>query len=563
MLAEQLQQVINNQPEAIAISDPRRGNITYAQLWEYVCATSANIGKILGNDKYVGIVADQDAHSVIACISAILSGKAIIPIDPRHDARLAEQMLRPFTTKIVNGTSKSFDKTFDVFSLEDVIDNGNSSFGFDSSDTDAYILHTSGTTGRPKPVLAKQSALSQVSKALAERYHIKPGSKVLQFAYLSFDSSLIEIWSTLLCGGTIVVPGNRLREDLYGCLEDLLRTKQITTATLPSTIANNIAEGDLTNLETLILAGDELPAELANRLYKNIPHLINAYGPTESIICATTYEVHEQQTARVPIGKPLPGMEIIIENADESGQGEMLLVSSYLASCYANDAERTKEKFGVNANGKRYYRSGDIGRILKSGDYEFLGRVDNQVKINGQRIELEGVEAQIRNIVQKNDIAVVAVDNKLYCLYGSETRLPELEDVAAKLRGTLPDYAIPSNFIPIKEIPLDFNGKINRKSLATMVEEGMLQDQSKQNKNGNESNTMIELWSRLLNIPSNKISHDSNFFSLGGDSLGALSLVKTINDQYAVNVKLSELITSPATPASMSAVVEQSKAKII
>lgn len=560
MLAKRLEQVVEKQPEAIAIDDLTGGAITYAQLWGRIKSSSFEIERLFQNEKYVGIVADQDPHAIIACVATILSGKVIIPIDPRLEASAIEQMLKPFTDKVIRGVKKIFTDEITAIPLAKAVPNSEVTYDFQAQNVDAYILHTSGTTGKPKPVLADQSALLQVAEVLTQRYHVGPTSKVLQFAYLSFDSSLIEIWSTLFGGGTIVVPGTRLREDLYGCLEELLERQQINTATLPSSVAGNISNDYLYHFETLILAGEECPAELANRLCGRIPHLINAYGPTESIICAATYEIREAQSGRVPIGMPLPGMQIMIDDPDNNGRGEMILVSSYLAKGYTNDTLQTKNKFGCDSVGKRFYKSGDIGRVRDDGNYEFLGRVDNQVKINGQRIELEGIEALIRSATGRGDIAVVAASNKLYCFYRSTKDTSNFENIAAQLKHKAPAYAMPRSFIPVQEIPLDRNGKIDRKTLMSNITEN-LDSESEPVQEQSDGFNMTTLWAEVLEIARDKIGTNSNFFSLGGDSLGALKLVKAINDKYSVNLRLSEVIADPATPNSVLEAIEKRRSE--
>lgn len=551
MLAEQLSIIVNRQPESIAIEDAHRGSITYRELWQYLQATSAVLDDRLGKKMYVAGIADQDAFAIIAYIATMLTGRVIIPLDPRHDSSLVEKVLAPFTSVILSDTCIKVGSTFTTVLFDEIVTKSPTSYTFSSSNQDAYILHTSGTTGQPKPVLADQSALLRVATALAEKYHITPESKVLQFAYLSFDSSLIEIWSTLLAGGTIVIAGQPLRDDLYGCLENLLQGKSITVATLPSSVASSIEPRHFTALSTLILAGDECPVELANSLYPHIPHLINAYGPTESIICASTFEITTLQSGRIPIGTPLPGMEIIIDNPDDSGAGEMILVSSYLAKGYAHNQELADKKFGVYGS-HQSYRSGDIGRLTDGAVYEFLGRIDNQVKINGQRIEIEGVETRIRSATKNTAVAVISYNEKLYCIYQASATLGVFTNLETTLAGSLPDYAVPRVCIPIKTMPLDLNGKISRRSLKEFVVHSLQYQVSDTPSAGTD---MVGLWSKVLNIPESAIQPNTNFFTIGGDSLDALRLVKAINTQYQSSVKLMDIIKNPATPESMANIV--------
>lgn len=556
MLADQLSIIVNRQPDSIAIKDSRRGSITYKELWEYLQATSAALDARLDKKLYVAVIADQDAFAVIACIATMITGRIIIPIDPRHSPPLTEQMLAPFTHDILSEKPVNINESFATILFDDIIKKFPIEYAFNSSNTDTYILHTSGTTGLPKPALADQAALLHVATALADRYFITPQSKVLQFAYLSFDSSLVEIWSTLLSGGTIVIAGESLRNDLYGCLESLLQEGAITTATLPSSVASNLDVEYLRSLNTLILAGDECPINLANSLYPHIPHLINAYGPTESIICSTTFEITSPQKGRVPIGSPLPGMNIIIDNPDSDGRGEMLLSSSYIAKGYAHNHELTENKFQLH-NGKLSYKSGDIGRLNNEGYYEFLGRVDNQVKINGQRIELEGVEAHIRSVTKNNATAVIGYDDKLYCIYQATKTQTEFINLKETLNGSLPEYAIPHICLPIEKLPLDLNGKINRKALQEFVAQNIQRNQTV-NTYMHPDEGMIKLWSEVLKISHDSIQPNTNFFSVGGDSLDALRLVKVINNHYQSSVKLSDIIKSPTTPESMLNVVNSS-----
>ena len=555
MLADQLSIIVSRQPDAIAIKDGYRGTITYRDLWRYLKATSAALDKRLGKEVYVAGMADQDAFAVITYIATMLTGRVIIPLDPRHNPTIVEETLAPFTHTILSDSPTDLNEPFVTLLFDNIVTKSPVEYTFKSSNEDAYILHTSGTTGKPKPVLADQAALLHVATALADRYYITPQSKVLQFAYLSFDSSLIEIWSTLLAGGTIVIPGRPLRDDLYGCLEDLLRKDAITAVTLPSSVASNVNPKYLGALSTLVLAGDECPVELANSLYPKIPHLINAYGPTESIICATTFEITNLQ-ARVPIGMPLPGMNIFIDNPDANGQGEIILSSSSLAKGYAHNEELTNIKFQTY-NGRRAYRSGDIGRLNSEGFYEFIGRVDNQVKINGQRIEIEGVEAHIRNMTRNNAVSVISYRDKLYCIYEASQPLSEFVNLEATLNGCLPEYAIPRTSLLIEKLPLDLNGKINRKTLQEFVARHFLQGQGVNSYEALDSD-MIKLWAEVLGIPANTIQNTTNFFTVGGDSLDALRLVKAINTNYQSAVKLSDIIKSPTTPESMLGAVNSS-----
>jgi amino acid adenylation domain-containing protein len=578
MLADELERVVRLYPEAVAIDDFSRGKITYLQMWSLVYQAACHMDEWLGDNQYVGIIADQDGYAVIALIATIISGRTIVPIDPRLSTESIEETLKPFSLKAILGRgNENLRKmtNLDLLDLDKLVHKRviNHTVKTYTQDSFAYILHTSGTTGKPKAVLAKQSSLMHIAQVLANQYHIDKESRVLQFAYFSFDSAFVEIWSTLLQGGTIIVPGVELRENMYGCLKKILCSNKITITTLPPSVALNCDIDDLAKLDTLILAGEECPARFTNSLYGKVKHLINAYGPTESIICATTYEIYSLHDARVPIGRPLPGMKIILLdllNMQESktGEGEICLVSDYLAEGYPNDVEMTNKKFKSydHLSNKRYYITGDYGKIVNDGNYEFIGRVDNQVKINGQRVELESIETEIQRIT--NIPRVVAVYLKdddirgLYCVYPSDSmgiNNLSINAVKDKLKNKLPPYMLPQNYVSIDELPLDLNGKTDR-SIVRIYLINYLRNE-KHNECQCYQNTyeeaMIHLWADSLNTAANTISIDSDFFDLGGDSLAALKLVANINKEFGVELRLSSILREPVTPRNMIETVHQ------
>jgi len=559
MLSELLLKSVESNPNGTAILDPVKASITYSQLWELVKSTSARIEATSKLDSRIAIVADQDAYAVVACIAVMLTGRVVVPIDPRHSNKLIETMLEPLTRTIICQKNTKFSDMFRVISLDHLVSNEKLDYEFSSDNSNAYILHTSGTTGKPKAVLADQASLCYVASSLAKRYYITSKSRVLQFAYLSFDSSLIEIWSTLISGATLVIAGKRLRDDMYGCLGDVLERTNITAITLPPSIVSELNINHLSKLKTLVLAGEEFPPKLANRFLGKVAHIINAYGPTESIICTTTYEVTTNQRIRVPIGSPLGGISIKIDDPNVRGEGEMLIVSPYLAKSYVNDVRLTKMKFNYEKSGHRYYRTGDIGRLRDDGLYEYIGRLDNQVKINGQRVEIEGIEEQIRKLSGLNEIAVVVKSNQIYCFYRAANISVKIGDLSIKLGTVLPDHMIPRDYIAINKMPRNLNGKIDRQILLKnlLIEHKL----SKSAKNNFDSDTqykvMIKIWSELFKIPISKVRGDSSYFSFGGDSLSALRLIDFIADRFYVKPRLSELISDPATPNSMLEVVKQ------
>ena len=550
LLEEQFMKVASKYPDNIAIASDDK-SISYSELADAVLYCRDNIIRKI-SDKRIGLIADQNTDAIIFLMATVFAGKAIVPIDPRQGIDDINAMLQELTsTVLIDDTFQERGSKLTFYRLSDLLKKSNVTLDdrdaiYSGHDSDAYILHTSGTTGRPKPVLASAASLHWVSNELAAAYHVKKDSSVIQFAYLSFDSAFVEIWSTLLTGATLIIPGGSIRENLYGTLRAVARSYSNLTLTLPPSVAENLDESILGSIETLILAGEELSSVVANSLVGRVGHLINAYGPTESIICATTFEITEQIRGRVPIGKPLNGMKIVLD----SNNNEMLLYSSYLAEGYLgikDDSSFLSDKDG------RYYKTGDVAILDERGNYTFTGRTDRQIKVNGQRVELEGLESKLRNGTNNSQVYLLAphMDSKrikLYCLY-----------VNAGLYGnTLLNSFLPKGIsltgsLKIPKTPLNRNGKVDYKELESLLNDHHEVYVSKTADSSYES--MIQIWHDVFG-KEEIINGDTPFFEIGGDSLIALKLVSLINDEYSIELKLIDIINND-TPEMLIKLLKQ------
>ena len=239
-----------------------------------------------------------------------------------------------------------------------------------------------------------------------------------------------------------------------------------------------------------------------------------------------------------------------------SSEGELLLYSSYLANGYENNKTLTDSKFIIDSTGARYYKSGDIGVQIDDNCFEFLGRIDHQIKINGQRVELEGVEAAIRSITHINKLVVIMHEEHLVCVYESKHRCLNSHQTNKELSSLLPTYALPQKYIRVNEVALDRNGKINRKNVVSYIKE--LSSAAAGIISSDILSEVINVWSSVLKIQATQIKLETTFFELGGDSLSVLKLVSELNKHFNVSLKLSDVIT----PESMSAVVMSQKGSV-
>ncbi|MFP2926822.1 amino acid adenylation domain-containing protein, partial [Pyxidicoccus sp. 3LG] len=415
----------------------------------------------------------------------------------------------------------------------------------------AYVIFTSGSTGRPKGVLLEHGGLSQVLRAVIDAHGVRPGHRVLQFSSPGFDASVCEVLSTLAAGATLhlapreaLLPGPRLQE--------LLREEAITTATLvPSVLAQLEAEG-LPALETVISAGEALPPELARR-WKPGRRLLNAYGPTEATICATVEP--DVDVERPSIGLPLPGARVSV--LDAAGQpvspgepGELYVGGVGLARGYAGRPELTAERFVPDAHsrepGARLYRTGDRVRALPDERLEFLGRVDQQVKLRGVRIELGEVETVLSQLPGVRQAAVVLRedvpgDKRLVAYVVPEHSHEEaLSDSSLRtlLRERLPEPMVPSAYVVRATLPLTAHGKLDRAALPA--------PESSRDFTAPRTPTetrLARLWSELFHVEA--VGVDDDFFFLGGHSLLAGRLLARLRELESVDLPLSAIFEHP------------------
>ena len=532
-LKEQFLQTVSKYPNNIAIASGDEA-ITYRELKELVAYyTDSILSRI--SDPRIGMVVDQNVGSVASLIATIFAEKTIVPIDPRLSTEDIGAMLSQLTRSVLVDDNFQINKDTGGLTFHKISDLLKPPLKIRTSPSlrsnDAYILHTSGTTGRPKPVLADTKSLQWVSNELARKYYIGDRSNVIQFAYLSFDSAFVEIWATLLNGATLIIPGSRIRDNLYGTLGDIAKDYPNLILTLPPSVAENLDDDTLDSIKTLVLAGEELPSVLANALLGKVEHLINAYGPTESIICATTHEIRGRIAARVPIGRPLKGMKIVLDPQTN----EMLLYSDYLAKGYIGRDD--KNAFHNNGN-ERYYRTGDVATIDSKGNYVFNGRVDRQIKVSGQRFELEGLESRLRNGTNNHLVYLVngtsSKTTKLYCLYKSKDPYS-----ITLLNSLLPKNVTLAGLSGIDKIPLNSNGKVDYERLKELL--NLDNSKSISEKEDTRLNEMIGLWQSVFGLDAH-IAETTAFFDLGGDSLAALKLVAQINNKYSAELRLIDVI---------------------
>ncbi len=411
-----------------------------------------------------------------------------------------------------------------------------------------YVIYTSGSTGKPKGVLVTHQNLVNHSSAITQKFHLTSSDKVLQFAALSFDVAIEEIFPSWLSGAIVVLRPQEMFATFTDFLE-LIKSQGLTVLNLPAAFWHewvldlSQSEYFLPNCLRLVVVGSEqVRWEKVALWQKYVGHhikLLNAYGPTEATITATIYEPDlrnaENQTGGVPIGCPIANTQIYI--LDKNLQpvplgvvGELYIGGNGVARGYLNRPELTQQKFIDNPFGNsKLYKTGDLGRYLADGNIEFIGRIDNQVKIRGFRIELGEIESVLHTHSQvKQAIVIAREDNpnqkRLVAYIVADSHTLDTQQLHLELQQKLPNYMVPSGFVVLDAFPLTPNGKVDYKALPLPDKNTEIELTSPTT---STQEILAKIWAELLGLE--QVSIYDNFFELGGDSILSIQVVTRAN----------------------------------
>lgn len=528
----------------------------------------------VGADVPVGLCVDRSVDALIALLGILKAGGGYVPLDPSFPGHRLQLMLEDAKISIVV-TQAHLRRHFQTFrgSLCDVENLSMSTVGGAeeenlacsvSPDQLAYIIYTSGSTGKPKGVALTHGSLVTSLHARLQ-YYQEPVSRFLLAFSFSFDGSVTGIFWTLLQGGELIIPSETAHRDpteLAVLIEHHHVSHVVWVPSLYHAVLGDALNAQLKSLRVVITAGESLPLELVRRHYQLLPHatLYNEYGPTEATVWCSVYQTtREEAGARVPIGKPIAHMQLYV--LDERLQpmpigvpGELYIGGACLARGYINQPQLTQERFLANlyVPGTRMYRTGDLARYRADGNVEFLGRMDQQVKLRGYRIELGEIEYALSNFPGVRQAAVLLREDKrdqhrlVGYIAGESSLNDKLEQVRSHLADRLPHYMVPSVILWLDAMPLGATGKVNRSALPapdhTFSQTAMMVAP----RNPVEE-SLVELWKFVLEVPKAGI-HD-HFFEHGGHSLLATQLVSRVRELFEVDVSLSALFERPTIAA--------------
>lgn len=554
------EQVLRN-PEHPAVVHRDR-SLTYRELDEKSTILARTLqAEGVGREQIVGILADPSVEMFIAILAVSKAGGAYLPIDPKYPARRIEFMLedsgsnifltqRHLAQKILFG-GKVFmlDDPALYMLAEELIDVPELQRPEISPADLAYVIYTSGSTGQPKGVLIEHHSLLNLTLWSIEYYQLTPADRGSKYAGPSFDASVLEVFPFFCAGATIHAIDEELRHDLHK-LNSYFMEHQISVSFLPTPAGELFMKLPNTSLRILIVGGDKL------KTYQETAYQVNnIYGPTENTVITTNFNV-DRNYHNIPIGKPLSNTQVLILGRKDQLQpigipGELCISGTGLAREYLNNPELTCTKFTLNPfTGARMYRTGDLARWLPDGNLEFLGRIDQQVKLRGYRIELGEIENQLIRYAGVHEAAVTlrkdphGDDHLVAYLVLETTNGVQFEEKGLKefLSALLPEYMLPAYFIQLEALPRDANGKIDRRALPAPDHHLHLTKSYEAPATQLEA-TLASIWGNILGIE--QVSVTGNFFELGGHSLKATAMVTQIFKECHVEVPVGEVFKHP------------------
>ncbi|MBD0378729.1 non-ribosomal peptide synthetase [Paenibacillus sedimenti] len=541
---------------------------TYSELNEKANRLARTLhGKQVCSDQAVGIMVERSPDLVVGILAILKAGGAYVPIDPELPEERINYMLHNSGASILLTQSHLIGKTAfggEILDMtnEDVYGTDGSNLEINGSAADLfYIIYTSGTTGKPKGVMLEHRNMVNLLHHVFRHDPVNYGSTVLQYTTMSFDVCYQEIFSTLCSGGKLYLIDGDTKRDVHKLLH-LIEEANIKVLFLPVSFLKFIFNEQAyinrfpSCVRHIITAGEQLVVtnQLRSFLQKNGVYLHNHYGPSETHVVTIFQMEPSGDIPELPsIGRPIANNGIYILNDGLQLQpfgapGELFIAGDNVGRGYRNNDELTAEKFIQNPyrSGERMYRTGDLARWMPDGNIEFLGRIDHQVKIRGHRIELGEIESQLLN--HPSVTAAAVLDRKdaqggtyLCAYYVSDHPLQSLE-LRAYLLKELPEYMIPSFFMELPKLPMTPNGKTDRRALPEP--DGDIPSGTAYVPPTNiVEEALVAIWQEVLGA--GRIGIHDNFFSLGGHSLKAMTLMARLNKHFSVDMPLRALFESP------------------
>ncbi len=521
-------------------------------------------------ESLVGVALERSNELVIALLAVMKAGGAYVPIDPEHPADRIAYMVQDSGLALLVTQERLRERLPQEMAGVALLAIDADDAQEDAPDSDpavalnaenlAYVIYTSGSTGKPKGAANRHRALHNRLAWMQQAYGLGPGDTVLQKTPFSFDVSVWEFFWPLMVGARLAVAAPGDHRDPARLVELIRRHGVSTLHFVPSMLQAFLTRPDVescTSLRRIVCSGEALPAEAQNEVLARLPQarLCNLYGPTEAAIDVTHWTCQADGRSQVAIGQPISGIQTHVLDTSlnlvpQGVAGELYLGGIGLARGYAKRPGLTAERFVADPfdaiGSGRLYRTGDLVRWNRQGQLDYLGRLDHQVKIRGFRIELGEIEAQLLAHPQVREAVVVAREGATgtsLVAYVSAHADQGVDTVALReqLAQVLPDYMVPRALVVLDALPLNANGKVDRKALPEP--EGLGRANTYEAPQGHVARTLAAIWSEVLQV--GQVGLHDNFFDLGGHSLLLIHAHRLLEDRLQATFPLVNLFKYP------------------
>lgn len=545
--------------------------LTYQQIYEKSNQlANALLDLNVRSNDLVAILMEKGWMQIVACLAIMQSGAAYLPLNINWPQARIQKILKHAQVKLVLSQKKFLaniakeNYEYLVIDDKDFWQNcAKTSINVAQKLEDmAYVIFTSGSTGQPKGVMISHKGAMNTIIAINKYFHVNSKDKILAISDLSFDLSVYDIFGLLAVGGTIVIPEqNKIRDPQHWL--DLIKTHKVTLwNTVPMLMqmliecinTSQIKRCIVNTFRLVLLSGDWIPVTLPNQIKEiaSLSKVISLGGATEGSIWSVFYPIEQINSCweSIPYGRALPNQKMYVFNENFTYcplhvPGEIYIGGIGVALGYWKDELNTRSRFVRHPKtGEKLYKTGDIGKLLPSGNIEFMGRIDNQVKLSGFRIELGEIETILGQYENINQAVVMIMESKgqkklvaYYTLKNKKDRLFSIERLRNFLAHQLPDYMLPSFFIELAAIPLTLTGKIDHHALPALKDASFNTDNKYIAPSSFSEQVLVNIWHDVLDVK--LISVQDDFFQLGGNSLLAVKLLAKINKVFVSNLTVA------------------------
>ncbi|MFE2729339.1 amino acid adenylation domain-containing protein, partial [Kitasatospora sp. NPDC059327] len=591
-LMELFEAQVAARPDAIAVTFEDT-HLTYAELDERANRLARHLqARGVGAESLVGVCLDRSIELVVAVVAVGKAGGAFVPMDPDYPQARIAMVLEDSQAPILL-TQRHLLPVLPVCDAELLLVDEPAAWAecpataparFLTPDSLAYVVFTSGSTGRPKGAANSHRGIINTLDSSHEYIGLGPDDTVLVKTSIGFDPFVWEIYGTLMAGARMLisVPGGH-RDPVY--LSRLMADGGVTVAVyVPSMLSLVLEHGDLgacSALRAMMIGGEDLPVSLVEGLHAAVPGLaiLNVYGPTEAALSVTAQPLRaplpENLQQRIPMGRPIRNASLYVLDANLQPRavgvpGELFIAGVNVGRGYASRPGLTAQRFIPDAYGTpgaRMYRTGDLVRWRQDGTLEFLGRIDEQVKINGVRMELGEIQAALAAVAGIREAVVIVRedtpgDKRLtaYCTTADQSIELDLAMVRAELGRALPEYMVPAAFVVLERVPVTLNGKLDRRALPAPGQDAYAHTAYVAPRTVGERR-IAAIWAEVLDAE--RVGVEDSFFDLGGDSIRAITLVGALrNAGFAASIQqvfqqrtianLSAALADQPTPAPVA-----------